>query len=1086
MSDSGTDTSDEINELSVETKLRDYITVQYNNRLNRNGVVTGTDVCQILELLGLPFEDAEVRPILADWAKVSLEGALEAVTTVRITHNADLAHMTQRMEEGIIRLSLCAYISYMLPFTDKDPSWAYRTIELNVDIAPRQLLFASTGIVLLVAGFAILLLMSLLWLGQANQREEVQLENFHLLLHSFTTSFEQRVPEVHAAAMVDAADPLSKMIERQHVLRLESVTEELRVDATLIAGVVNTISGAADAAMVQPAAAGLATLMHVFAAGGTAAELVSTVGAMNAADPQWETVVLQRSGGAATSTTLVEGRTLECAYGTCNYDAMPCVIGGFAAMNATTTTTLMNSQNVRREAAAAIYAPIAGLNAVVCSTMQLTAVEAKRREEMVLAVADINTGLKDVLAMRREVLLVDWRNLSSSMVEYASPPLRFQHACYAAGTCLQYDAFARQTLVSGNVAAKQLTGFSNEVLIVAVAPTAVPYLGVAVDLTLAGIDSAAGAEIITVVNRINMKASNDVELTLAKRDAVTGALQPQLTARRYTADCLVTASCSRFDEAASNAKTAIDTKGAGYAITPNYEPQAVLGAFSYIGYGVEMAIIIERSMASIRSIAVGALISIFDHNNQLYSGSLEAQLVHFDGIPFMRTFDVATPCDHIRRCVRDAALGTLYRSDCVHCSRLPAAAFKAEKLRYLTQLKLQGECDGIRNCPTAALENDGGVWRDVLKAQNAVPKVEYTVDYRRKAVLAVYSFVGNLSVGLVVKLDKSEVEGPINEKIGIAAAIALVIVVVGLVVLIFFSRKVLDKIEHEWLSYKLQIDAEKKKFDAMALDVLPSHITSELRKSQKLAMSLPNMGFVFLDIVGMSDRTKNWSPELVCRYLTYTFTVIDTACANFSLNKVRIFGDTYFAVGGLGESATEEHCVFRCACFGSVVVQLLSRKFAHFPDRVALIGSTFSAFVAKNGPMFPDVTENPEDMGNILMPPMRIGMHYGIGTFCIIETGRTPAYEVFGPGVAMASRMQVTSLGNRIHMTGVMKEILERLDKDRLFDFEPPRKTMVKGQGTMTTYFVKSASVTVPTDMLKVLGIEYANLRVFYDDGNPM
>ena len=190
--------------------------------------------------------------------------------------------------------------------------------------------------------------------------------------------------------------------------------------------------------------------------------------------------------------------------------------------------------------------------------------------------------------------------------------------------------------------------------------------------TLAGVCGDSGTN--------NGKAINDVELTLAKRDPATGALLPQLTHRRYSADCLVDSSCQRFDEAARNAQSAIDSKGSGYAITPNYEPQAVLGAYSYIANGLEMAIIIERSMTNIRQVAVEALIGIFDHNNRLYTGSLEAQLVHFAGIPYMRTYDFSQTCDHIRRCVRDAELGTLYRSDCVHCSRLPADAFAAKKL----------------------------------------------------------------------------------------------------------------------------------------------------------------------------------------------------------------------------------------------------------------------------------------------------------------------------------------------------------------------------------------------------------------------
>eukprot|EP00672_Neobodo_designis_P022325 CAMPEP_0174848744 /NCGR_PEP_ID=MMETSP1114-20130205/13701_1 /TAXON_ID=312471 /ORGANISM="Neobodo designis, Strain CCAP 1951/1" /LENGTH=239 /DNA_ID=CAMNT_0016083049 /DNA_START=38 /DNA_END=753 /DNA_ORIENTATION=- len=226
-------------EQQAEQRLREFVLKQHQSRLDANGAVTGKDVCQILESLGLPFEEAEVKPLLPDWGNVSAEAVLEAVTTVRITHNAELDHMVQRMEEGTIRLSLCEYLRYKLPFTKKDPAWQHRTIVFSLDLAPRQVLFISTGVVLLVAGMSILLLMSLLWLRQANNREEVQMENFHLLLHSFAESFEQRFLDVHAATMVDEADTLAKMVEHQHTLRLGDLRAEFDEEARMLAGVAN-------------------------------------------------------------------------------------------------------------------------------------------------------------------------------------------------------------------------------------------------------------------------------------------------------------------------------------------------------------------------------------------------------------------------------------------------------------------------------------------------------------------------------------------------------------------------------------------------------------------------------------------------------------------------------------------------------------------------------------------------------------------------------------------------------------------------------------------------------------------------------
>jgi class 3 adenylate cyclase len=1088
-------------EQQAEQRLREFIQRQHQSRLDANGVVTGKDVCHILESLGLPFEETEVRPLLPEWDNVSAEAALEAATTVRITHNAELDHMVQRMEEGTIRLSLFEYIKYKLPFTAKDPDWQHRTIVFSLDLAPRQVLFISTGVVLLVAGMSILLLMSLLWLNQANDREEVQMENFHLLLHSFAESFEQRFLDVHAATMVDEADTLAKMVEHQHSLRLADLNAEFREEAAMLAAVANVAANEAQSALIDPEVsliAALAASLFPAAAGvanASLSELEASVRGLNAdmdideGDLPWEhTLALHDPNTGAFDRILVEAPVLDCSYGPCDYAAVPCIAQstGPNPPSASNVVVMDDSLDVRREPAIAVARRLDGVmdgstvhHVTICSTLPVVHRRLAREQGMALAVSTINAELTGPLLRRREVMLAHWANASAQNVEWATPLLRVPGPCYRNFTCNGLDVLASQALLTQATVTQVVTGYTGTDMLAAAAPTEDSDLAVLLNVPMGGVLEEERDQIVGVANRMNAKSGIQLEVSIGRRDPTTQAILPQLTEFRNADACL--RPCERTDAASVAATSAITTESAGYLIAPNYQPVAVLASYAYVGQGVDLSIVVERSVASIRTVAIQSLISIFDSNNRA-SGKIESQLVQYIGAQPTKSFDPAAACDYIRDCERDDDIGVLYRSDCVHCNRLePAVAQR--RVQSLTALKFQDECDDVRNCTTEGLaENPPSLWRTVLERQNTEQELFTDVqDYRFENVLAVTSFVQNLSVGIIVKIDKKETEGPILERIGYASGIALGVVIVGLFVLIVFSRKVLDRIEHEWLTYKEQIDAEKKKFDSMVQDVLPARVSEELHKNQKMAMPVASMSFVFLDVVGMSDRTKNWAPELVCRFVTYTFTVIDRVCSHYSLNKVRVFGDTYFAVGGLGESTTEEHCVFRTACFGSVVVQLLGPKYAHFPDRVPLIHDTFDDFVAKNGPVFPDVSDNPTDVGHIAMPPMRLGMNYGIGTFCIIETGRTPAYEVFGPGVALAARMQSTSQANRLHMSGAMKEVLERLDKDRLFEYDPPRKTVVKGQGSVASFFVRSASVRVPDEVLKPLGIEHANRRVYYE-----
>jgi class 3 adenylate cyclase len=1085
-------------EQKAEQRLRDYILNQHKSRLGANGVVTGKDVCQILESLGLPFEETEVKPLLPDWTNVTPDAAVEAVTTVRITHNAELHHMIQRMEEGVIRLSVFEYLWYKSPFSSKDPTWQHRAVEFSLDLAPRQILFVSTGVVLLVAGMAILLLMSLLWLDQSGTRDEVRMGNFHLLLQSFAESFEQRFLEVHASTMVDEADTLAKMLDRQHQIAFTDFSTDAANEAALVAGVVDVAASTAFDTLIQPQSAMLTALRATFAAdvaaglaAATLTEIVATVTALNSdaasdRDAPWQTLVatLDEQYGMYESIAL---EPTGCASGTCDYRNLPCVLlaTGITPPATAGPQTLDATSDMLGAPATAVFTrldsvstPAGNRHVVLCSLLPGEVASAARKQAMVEAVAAMNGELTAPLSRRREIVLAE---LSGNSTQFTSPLLRIPGTCFVTSTCNALNNFSQSIIADRAIKSMQLEGYTGLQMLAGGAP-ATEVADVAV-LLLRDVDGLLADErdqLVAVVDRMNQASSVELEVSVGRRDPSTGAILPQLTAFRNAALCL--RPCERTAASSVAVTLAINTRGAGFVEAVNYQPVAVLAAYSFVGNNLDLAIVVERNVTSIRDGAVRSLVSIFEANNAAYAGSLEAQLVAYRGFVPTKTYDPTARCDQIRDCERDDNIGVLYRSDCVHCSRRPDAV-ASHQVISLTKLKFQAECNDRRDCSVDSLAMDDGLWRFALDRQSSAPLlVRDREDYRGEPVLATVSYVQNLSIAIVVKIDEKETRGPILEHIGIASGVAILVVIVGLVVLILFSRKVLDRIELEWLTYKDQIDSEKKKFDAMVQNVLPVQVSEELKRTQKLAISLPSMSFVFLDVVGMSERTKSWSPELVCRYITYIFTVVDKACSHYSLNKVRVFGDTYFAVGGLGESATEEHCVFRSACFGSVAVQLLSPRFAHYPDRLNLIRETFEDFVAKNGPVFPDVTENPEDVGHVTMPPIRVGMHYGIGTFCIIETGRTPAYEVFGPGVALAARMQSTSLSNRIHMSGAMKEVLERLDKEKQFDFEAMRKTVVKGQGTITSYFVRSATVNVPLEILQYLGIEYANRRVFYEE----
>ncbi len=1066
----------------AEQLIQDHIRQQYQMRLKRMGAVGGLELLAILETLGLVIEPEELRPLLSDWDHCTLVQCQEVVRIVRGAQGLELKSILARMEEHTLYLTPWQWMFY-----DEQQSTDYKTVKVTFQVAPRHLLFISTGFVLMITGAAILVLMSILWLAQANERERVQMSNFHLLLSSFTESFELHFMGVHAETMVDQADTLAKMINQQQLVRTKSIFQELQDEAIIAAELLTTVEESVFAGLRNPADALAGTLLDLvamnklFPNSTTLDDIRTLVAEWTSRDGGWESIVLGYGlNGSSALTIATTADYSDCPSSTCaEFSIVECLNWSLLAA-ASSPTWFASTANPRGVSGSALGFYISDFNATVCLFLPQQQAMEKLYQSLASTAADYNDVYKDKYLSRMELLL--GLDVGQPKVRWISDRVRIESQCYQSlanpNSCLGLDQVVRNITRTNSPYNVRTTGYSGDDLIVGAAITP-KKVAVVVNLRMEAFLQNRRDEIVSIMDYLNFNTDRTTELSIGRRDPTTGVIQPQLNRFRFSQLCH--GPCTRWTASSQSATTAIVTQHSGWLIAPDYRPEPVVGAYAYIGQGLDLSIVVERDVHEIRSIGLAALVSIFNDNNRKYTGSLEAQFVRFKGTPAMWIFDRYQRCDNIRDCIQVEGEGVLYRSDCVHCSRAPVPA--SDDIVFLTDLKLMDDCITRRgNCSEEALYRDNGAARQALLSGDS-SKVIVTTDYRNVEVLAVVSYVKNFSVGLVVKLDTSEINRPIQSMIGQAVGAAIGIVLFGLGILIFFSRKVLDKIELEWLAYKEQIDAEKYKFDRMVQDVIPASIRDS--KNQRSISTLQNLSFIFLDICGLTERTKSWSPEIVCRYLTYFFTVVDSVAMEYQVNKVRLFGDTYFGVAGLSTGETQQqqqdHSATKAIKFGAVLVQLLQPKYAHYPHRIPFIEETFRDVVNKSGLSFPDVTGKPEDVGHVIMPTTRIGMHCGPGTFCIIETGRTPTYDVFGPGVALAARLQVTSQPNRIHVSGTMKEMLEKVDRNRLVDFEPPRKTVVKGQGTVSSYFLHSATVAVPAELLDDLGIEYANLRVQYE-----
>eukprot|EP00656_Telonema_subtile_P054990 TRINITY_DN8363_c0_g1_i1.p1 TRINITY_DN8363_c0_g1~~TRINITY_DN8363_c0_g1_i1.p1 ORF type:complete len:197 (-),score=5.28 TRINITY_DN8363_c0_g1_i1:81-671(-) len=159
--------------------------------------------------------------------------------------------------------------------------------------------------------------------------------------------------------------------------------------------------------------------------------------------------------------------------------------------------------------------------------------------------------------------------------------------------------------------------------------------------------------------------------------------------------------------------------------------------------------------------------------------------------------------------------------------------------------------------------------------------------------------------------------------------------------------------------------------------------------------------------------------------------------------------------------------------FACLTQQLFGPGFSHYPEKTDCFREAAGL--------------EPEDPVEAMrMVRLRMGIHTGPAVAGVVDVGRAPHFDCFGPSVNLASRMESTSTAGRVQISGPSMEILATIDKENLFEFETPRKTLVKGYGTMVTYLIKSTNLKVPEQVLSNLHIERAQRRHFFaGDATP-
>ncbi|XP_058980104.1 speract receptor [Musca domestica] len=215
-----------------------------------------------------------------------------------------------------------------------------------------------------------------------------------------------------------------------------------------------------------------------------------------------------------------------------------------------------------------------------------------------------------------------------------------------------------------------------------------------------------------------------------------------------------------------------------------------------------------------------------------------------------------------------------------------------------------------------------------------------------------------------------------------------------------------------------QLQEEKKKTDALLLEMLPRPVAEQLKKGHKVdPESYEQVSIYFSDIVGFTSMSAESTPLQVVDFLNDLYTCFDSIIGHYDVYKVETIGDAYMVVSGLPIRNGDLHA----AEIASMSLHLLDAvsefKIRHRPHNKLLL---------------------------------RIGIH--TGPVCAGVVGlKMPRYCLFGDTVNTASRMESSGVPLKIHCSWQCKELLERLGG---YHYQERGMVSMKGKGDQRTYWL--------------------------------
>jgi class 3 adenylate cyclase len=210
-----------------------------------------------------------------------------------------------------------------------------------------------------------------------------------------------------------------------------------------------------------------------------------------------------------------------------------------------------------------------------------------------------------------------------------------------------------------------------------------------------------------------------------------------------------------------------------------------------------------------------------------------------------------------------------------------------------------------------------------------------------------------------------------------------------------------------------ELQREKERVEKLLLNVMPRSVYEEMREFGTVTPQLfDEATILMLDFVGSTEMAVSSDPVSLIGELNDMFLVFDRIADQFGCERIRTVGDAYIAVSGLPET-TSDHAA-----------------------NVARLALRIRRYIERRNEAHPEKWQ------------CRIGINSGAVIGSLVGVQKY-VYDIFGPGINLASRMESISEAMQITASERTYELL----RDE-FEFEDRGEFELKGFGKMKAYFL--------------------------------